>query len=51
MVRDAILGIFVKGPWYSTFINAKYEYSIQKNFFAKSKFAGKCRQSPQLTIC
>ena len=43
IVRDTMPGIFVKGPWYSTFITAKYEYSTQNSFSVKSKFAGKCR--------
>ena len=42
-----MLGIFVKGAWYSTFITAKYEYSTQNSFSVKAKFAGKCGQSPR----
>ena len=42
-------GIFVKGPWHSTFIIAKYGYSTQK-FFAKLKFTGKCKQSLRSTL-
>ena len=45
-----MLGIFVKGPWYSTFITAKYEYSTQNSFSVKPKFAGKCGQSPRSTL-
>ena len=45
-----MLGIFVKGPWYSTLITAKYEYSTQNSFSVKPKFAGKCGQSPQLML-
>ena len=41
-----MLGIFVKASWYSTFLTAIYEYSTQNSFLAKSKFAGKCAQSP-----
>ena len=50
MIRDTILGIFVAGPWYSTFITAKHEYSTQNVFFVKSKFAGKHGQLLQSTI-
>ena len=50
MVTDIMLGIFVKGPWYSTFITAKYEYSTQNSFYVKSKFAGECGQSPWLML-
>ena len=28
-----MLGIFVKGPWYSTFLTTKYKYSSQNSFF------------------
>ena len=45
-----MLGIFVKGPWYSTFMPAKYEYSNQNSFSVKPKFAGKCEQSTQSTL-
>ena len=45
-----MLGIFVKGPWYSTFITAQYEYSTQNSFSVKLKFVGKCGQSPQSTL-
>ena len=41
-----MLEIFVKGPRYSTFISAKYEYSTQSNFFVKSTFVGKCGLQP-----
>ena len=41
-----MLEIFEKGPWYSTFITAKYEYSIQNSLFVKSKFARNGRQVP-----
>ena len=44
-IRDTLSGIFVKGPWYSTFIATKYEYSTQNSFSVKLKFAGKCGQS------
>ena len=36
-----MLRIFVKGPLYSTFRTAKYEYATQNIFFVKSK----CGQS------
>ena len=45
-----MLGIFVKGPGYSTFIAAKYKYSTQNSFFVKSKFLGEWAQSPQLML-
>ena len=32
MVRNTMLGIFVKGPWYSTVITTKYDYSTQNSF-------------------
>ena len=44
MVKDTMLEIFVKGPWHSTFITAKYEYSTQ-TFFVKSKICRKVRTS------
>ena len=49
-IRDTMLGIFVKGPWYSTFIPAKYEYSTQNIFSVKPKFAEKCGQLPRSTL-
>ena len=45
-----MLGIFVKDPWYSTLITAKYEYSTQNSFSVKPKFAGKFRQSPRAML-
>ena len=41
MVRDTMLDIFVKGPWYNTFMTAKYQYSTQNSFFCKIKVCGK----------
>ena len=47
MVRDTMLEIFVKCPWYGTFVTAKYVYYTENSFFfIKSKFAGKCRVTP-----
>ena len=45
-----MLKIFVKCPWHSAFIMAKYKYFIENNFFVKSKFAGKCGQLPWLSL-
>ena len=45
-----MLRVFVKGPWYSTFITAKYEYSTQNSFTVKLKFAGKCGHSSWSTL-
>ena len=44
MIKATMLGIFAKGPWYSTFITAKYEYSsYSKQFLWKIKVWGKVR--------
>ena len=38
-----MLRIFATGPWYSTSITAKYEYSTQNSFFCKIKACEKVR--------
>ena len=42
MVRDTILGSFVKSPWYSTFITVKYDILL-KIVFCEIKVCGKVR--------
>ena len=41
-----MLGIFVKGSWYSTFITAKYIYSTQKSYFVNQSSWGSADSHP-----
>ena len=52
MDRDITLGIFVKGPWYTTYLyNSQIWIFYSKHFFFwKSKFVGKCEQSQLFII-
>ena len=45
MFTDTMQEIFVKCPWYSIFITAKYEYATQNSFLQKQSLL-----SPRSTL-